>query len=312
MGYSQKNRSAFVMDIVIGSVWLLLIAHESVSDWLVAPFLILYPVLRIWTSFLLHRRSGLVVAPIILLSLLTIVALVNTALSYTLFIEPWITLISTASAAFDLNVRDITSSSIAIIGDYRYTIPVGLISSIWLIGLPWAMCVYARVKKLFFPSRLGGWGSFGLCTYILVIVVLDVIILYHSYNITLGVALQVLMVLLIPIIFYRGSVKHLFSRSEVAYLLTIALFAIGYACGIGLELKSVVTVCLLPAAFYALANWYVRRETTYRDILLVVGASIVFWSAQYTTNMVRISMLLLSLALMAVEVIRFAIEAKKN
>lgn len=86
MGYSQKNRSAFVMDIAIGSVWLLLIAHESVSDWLVAPFLILYPVLRIWTSFLLHRRSGLVVTPIMLLSLLTIVALVDTALFiYTLY-----------------------------------------------------------------------------------------------------------------------------------------------------------------------------------------------------------------------------------
>lgn len=95
-------------------------------------------------------------------------------------------------------------------------------------------------------------------------------------------------------------------------MLTLAMFTVGYVCGISLELKSAITVCTLPAAFFALMNWYIRRETTYKDILLIVGASVVFWCAQYTTNMVRISMLLLSLALMAVAVIRFAIDTKKN
>ena len=125
-------------------------------------------------------------------------------------------------------------------------------------------------------------------------------------------AILAFMLMLIPTIFYRNNIKDMFTRDEVAYLLTLAMFAVGYACGIGLELKSAITVCTLPAAFYALANWYVHRETTYKDVLLIVGASVVFWCAQYTTNMVRISLLLLSLALMAVAVIRFAIDTKKN
>ena len=37
-----------------------------------------------------------------------------------------------------------------------------------------------------------------------------------------------------------------------------------------------ITVCTLPAAFYALTNWYIRKETTYKDIQLIVGASVVF------------------------------------
>ena len=73
-------------------------------------------------------------------------------------------------------------------------------------------------------------------------------------------------------------------RGEVVYLLTLAMFTVGYVCGIGLELKSAITVCTLPAAFFVLMNWYIRRETTYKDILLIVGASVVFWCAQYTTK----------------------------
>lgn len=125
-------------------------------------------------------------------------------------------------------------------------------------------------------------------------------------------AVLAFMLMLIPSIFYRNNIKEMFTRGEVVYLLTLAMFTVGYVCGIGLELKSAITVCTLPAAFFALMNWYIRRETTYKDILLIVGASVVFWCAQYTTNMVRISMLLLSLALMAVAVIRFAIDTKKN
>jgi hypothetical protein len=90
------------------------------------------------------------------------------------------------------------------------------------------------------------------------------------------------------------------------------MFVIGYVCGFGMELKSAITVCTLPAAFFALVNWYVRREIAYKDMLLIVGASVVFWCAQYTTDMVRILLLLASLAIMAVPVIRFAIDTKKN
>lgn len=174
------------------------------------------------------------------------------------------------------------------------------------------MFVYRLCKKQLQPSSLNVWKAIGLCVYIFVVAFADAVLLSETYKTTLADAILALMLMLIPAIFYRGNIKGLFNRGEIAYLLTFAMFGIGYVCGIGLELKSAITVCTLPAAFFALMNWYVRRETTYKDILLIVGASVVFWCAQYTTNMVRISMLLLSLALMAVVVIRFAIDTKKN
>jgi hypothetical protein len=143
-------------------------------------------------------------------------------------------------------------------------------------------------------------------------VIISSIVLSVSDKTTIGMAVLAFMLMLIPTIFYHNNIKEIFSRGEVAYLLTLAMFVTGYICGIGLELKSPITVCVLPAAFFTLANWYIHRETAYKDILLIVGASVVFWCAQYTTNMTRILLLLTSLTMAAIPVIRFVIDTRKN
>ena len=310
MNNSRFNKATHIADLAICSVWLLLVAHEDISGWMINPFILLFPALRIWISFLMKRQSKLMIVPIIVLAFLASFMFLDRSPRYLLFVGPWETLLTSVCALFGMgSVHSIEFREP--LGDVCKNI-FSIIGYVWLAIYPLVVYIYKRAKKQLAPGTMSIWKGVGICTYIFGCTIVSSIVLSVSYKTTIGMAVLAFMLMMIPAIFYRNNIKEMFSRAEVAYLLTLAMFAVGYVCGIGLELKSAITVCTLPAAFYTLANWYIRRETTYKDILLIVGASVVFWCAQYTTNMVRISMLLLSLALMAVAVIRFAIDTKKN
>lgn len=310
MDNSRISKITHIADLVICSMWLLLVAHKDISGWMINPFILLFPTLRIWISFLMKRQSKLMIVPIVVLALLTSCMFLDRSPRYLLFVGPWETLLTSIGALFGMNsVRSVEFHEL--LGEVCKNI-LSIVGYIWLVIYPLAVYIYKRAKKQLTPGTMGIWKCIGLCAYIFCCTIVSSIVLSVSYTTTIGMAVLVLMLMLIPSIFYHNNIKEIFSRGEVAYLLTLAIFAVGYVCGIGLELKSAITVCTLPAAFFALMNWYARREITYKDILLIVGASVVFWCAQYTTNMVRISLLLLSLALMAVAVIRFAIDTKKS
>ncbi len=305
MDNSRFSKITHIADLVICSVWLLLVAHEGVNGRMINPFILLFPALRIWISFLMKRQSKLMILPIVVLTLLASCMFLDRIPRYLLFVGPWETFMTSICALFSMaSVRGAELHELLNI--------LSIIGYMWLVIYPLAAYIYKRAKKQLVPGSMGTWKSVGLCVYIFGCTIVSSIVLSVSYKTTIGMAVLAFMLMLIPSIFYRNNIKEMFTRGEVVYLLTLAMFTVGYVCGIGLELKSAITVCTLPAAFFALMNWYIRRETTYKDILLIVGASVVFWCAQYTTNMVRISMLLLSLALMAVAVIRFAIDTKKN
>ena len=258
----------------------------------------------------MKRQSKQMIVPIVALGLLASFMVLDRSPRFLLFIGPWETLLTSICALFSIDSISRVEMH-ELLGDVCKNV-FSIIGYVWLVIYPLAVYIYKRVKKQLAPGTMGIWKCIGLCAYIFGCTIVSSIVLSVSYKTTLGMAVLAFMLMLIPTIFYRNNIKDMFTRGEVAYLLAIAMFAIGYVCGIGLELKSAITVCTLPAAFFALMNWNIRRETTYKDILLIVGASVVFWCAQYTTNMVRISMLLLSLALMSVAVIRFAIDTKKN
>lgn len=310
MDNSRFSKITHIVDLIICSVWLLLVAHEEISGWMINPFILLFPAVRIWISFLMKRQSKLMIVPIVVLALLTSCMFLDRSPRYLIFVGPWETLLTSIGALFGMNsVRSVEFHEL--LGEVCKNI-ISIVGYIWLVLYPLAAYIYKRAKKQLVPGSMGTWKSVGLCVYIFGCTIVSSIVLSVSDKTTIGMTVLAFMLMLIPTIFYRNNIKEMFTRGEVVYLLTLAMFTVGYVCRIGLELKSAITVCTLPAAFFALMNWYIRRETTYKDILLIVGASVVFWCAQYTTNMVRISMLLLSLALMAVAVIRFAIDTKKN
>ena len=310
MDNSRFSKITHIADLIICSVWLLLVAHEEISGWMINPFILLFPAVRIWISFLMKRQSKLMIVPIVVIALLASCMFLDRGPRYLLFVGPWETFMTSIGALFGMNsVRSVEFHEL--LGEVCKKI-ISIVGYIWLVIYPLVAYIYKRAKKQLVPGSMGTWKSVGLCVYIFGCTIVSSIVLSVSDKTTIGMAVLAFMLMLIPTIFYRNNIKEMFTRGEVVYLLTLAMFTVGYVCGISLELKSAITVCILPAAFFALMNWYIRRETSYKDILLIVGASVVFWCAQYTTNMVRISMLLLSLALMAVAVIRFAIDTKKN
>lgn len=312
MEKSRISKFLTVADLVICSIWLLLLTHEEINSGLMNPIILLFPTLRIWTTFMMRRQSKLVIAPLVMLSLMGLVVFLDRNPGYHLFMEPWMKLLTSSSALFGVELVANADYQDFIIELCEYSLPISLICYTWMVVIPLGVFVYRLCKKQLQQSNLSVWKAIGLCVYIFVVTFTDAVLLSETYKTTPAVAILALMLLMIPVIFYRGNINGLFYRSEIAYLLTFAIFGIGYVCGIGLELKSAITVCALPAAFFALMNWYVRRETTYRDILLIVAASVVFWCAQYTTNMVRILLLLISLAMIAIPIIRFAIDTKKS
>ena len=307
MKNTRLSKFTHTADLFICSVWLLLVTHEYVRGWMNSIYLLL-PALRIWIGFLMKRQSKQMIVPMLLYVLSVTPMFFERAYGYLLFIGPWETLLTSTCALFcmdsvySVEFHELLSSVCKNV--------LGIVGFAWLVIYPLLFYICKRVKRQLVPGSMSVWRYIGLCAYIFGCAVVFSIVVRSK--ITLGLAVLAFMLMLIPVIFSRSNLKGMFTRGEVAYLLTLAMFLVGYICGIGLELKSVITVCTLPVAFYVLANWYIHRETSYKDILLVVGASQVFWCAQYTTNMVRISLLLLSLALMAVAVIRFAVETKKN
>ena len=310
MDNSRLSKITHIADLIICSVWLLLVAHEEISGWMINPFILLFPAVRIWISFLMKRQSKLMIVPIVVLALLTSCMFLDRSPRYLLFVGPWETFLTSVCALFSIDsVRSIELQEL--VSNVCKNI-LSIVGYIWLVIYPLAVYIYKRAKKQLAPGTMGIWKCIGLCAYFFCCTIVSSIVLSISYTTTIGMAVLVLMLMLIPSIFYHNNIKGIFSRGEVAYLLTLAIFAVGYVCGIGLELKSAITVCTLPAAFFALMNWYARREITYKDILLIVGASVVFWCAQYTINMVRILLLFASLAMMAIPVIRFAIDTKRS
>lgn len=69
MDNSRFSKITLIADLVICSVWLLLMAHEGVNSRMINPFILLFPALRIWISFLMKRQSKLMIVPIVVLAL---------------------------------------------------------------------------------------------------------------------------------------------------------------------------------------------------------------------------------------------------
>lgn len=305
------SKLVLVAELIISSMWFLLIAHENINEGVVNLLLLLFPGLRIWISFLMYYRSRLMIVPTVLLTLMAIPVLLPYGPIYHLFISPCITLLSSVSAFIGVGSISFSDYPENICRDSEYTILIGLVSCIWLILFPLGIYIYRLCKKQLQIGRISLWKCVGLCVYIFTSVIIGML-LSNSYTPILSLAPFVFMFMLIPAIFNRGDIKSMFSRAEVVFLITFAIFVVGYICGVGFELKSSITVCTLPAAFYALINWYVRRDVIYIDILLILSSSLIFWCAQYTSNIVRILLLLTTLILVAIAVIRFVKDTKKR
>lgn len=301
-------RLLLAADLVICSVLLLCINHELYF----VPLLTMLLLVRIWVSFSTYRRSRMAVCPIVLLAGMTIYIWAKPyGMSYDLFLMPLITLARGVLSLFgaDRGIVETVFDHLHGRGwETQHIINLSAaVCSVWLFILPLGIYISRAIKKQLLPGRLTLCKNIGLCGWLLGILLMMKI----PHEGSVRIALFSLALFLIPFVFNRGKVKGLFSRGEIALMGTLVLLSSGYICGVGMEEKSLITASLLPAAFYALVNWWLRREISYRETVPVVVGSVCFAGAQYTAGVVRVSLLLVAAALTAAVAIHFAAETRK-
>lgn len=301
MNDSRIYKFCNIVDLAICGVWMLLLVHR----WGFMTIEFLCPVLRIWTNFLIKRRSKLAAVPLSALSLLCIELFSYRGILFVRRI--WIQFLSSARAL--INAKSFSWPDYYEFSDSfgDLSLPIIIFGVAWLIAIPWCIYIWRLCKKQLRSSRLGTLKTIGLCVYIPAMVFVSAFVEIRPVGIVI-----ILLFLLIPLLFNNGSIKGLLSRGEIAYLLALAILMLGDFSGVRMKPESVIAVCILPTAFFILMNWYMRRETSYKDVLWIFAGSIVFWSAQYTTNVTRLLHLLASLSLMAIPLFRLAIETKKQ
>lgn len=299
------------MEKVIGQKWLLgidltlcgLLMLLSVHDVPYTTIVHSLLLLRIWVSFLLHRRSVMAVYPIGLLALGGAM-LMYTSMPYMerVLLDGLRSVVSffggDGRMLVEMMTRDAWESGYA---DLRQEIIAGGVY-LWLVGYPLIRLLYLWAKKRLVASQWSIGKSLLLCCYV---VILMMVVAAASYIRFWGVLVGCVGVCAIPFLFKDVDYKRLLTRGEETYLLLLLLLTGCCIVGGNISRQAVVAVMTLPAVCYIVFNRSCHRQQVFEDVVLVVIASMVFWVAQYTTDMVRIILLLVSLAMMGVVTGRF-------
>ena len=299
------------MEKVIGQKWLFgvdltlcgLLMLLSVYNMPYTPFVHSLLLLRIWVGFLLHRRSAMAVYPIGLLALGSAMLVgANAYYMETVCLDGLRCVVSFFGGDGRMLVHTIISDAREFgYGDTMHKLIVGGVY-LWLVVCPLIglLCLWLRKRLVASAWSIG--KSLLLCAYL---VVLMAVVNVVNYPRVWGVLIGSLGMCAIPRLFKDVDYKRLLTRGEESYLLVLLLLMGCCIIGGDISRQAVVAVVTLPAVCYMVFNRSCRRQQVVGEVVLVVIASMVFWAAQYTTDMVRIMLLLLSLAMMGVVTGRF-------
>ena len=310
MKHSKLSRFVLVADLAICSVWLMLLLHVDSAAY--KPLLWTVPVLRLWLSFLVYRRSRMALTPLlflVMMSLMTIWDHGNTF--FLLFNRPLLAVVKSAIAFFSFRSFELAEISDIWYASWDYRYWIAGIASIWVIVAPASAYAYRSFKRELIPSQFGLWKRLGLVLYLLAVMVVMSVFVGEMGVCMVSVLVLGVMLMLIPVIFNKGRLEGLLTRFEQTFIISFLMFGIAYACGESYNAVSSLTTVALPAAFLALVNWNMGRKTDYRDVILLVSGSAVFYISQYALEMIRVILLLMALGLFAVAMARFAYSTKR-
>lgn len=305
MKHSGISKTMLIADLFICCVWLICIMH-NIGDFWCRPVVWAVPLLRIWLSFLTYRRSRTAMAPIIMLSLLTLGALLGRARAgFVLFAQPGLLMLQVVPELFGESV--ITADNIYEVSAAmsEHTVLIGIIVSVWLILLPLGLYICRCFRKEIVPSSFSVRKRIGLYVFLIGT------FLVETFVVTDFRYIHIAILMFIPVIFNGGKLEGLITQGEKAFLVFLLLLETACICALDYSPASVVMVMVFPTAFYAIACKLVDKDVLYSDWLMIISASVLFLMGQYEINMYRIVLLLLSLALTAVVTMRFAVSTKK-
>ena len=297
-------------DLTICSVWLMLLLHVESAAY--KPLLWTVPVLRIWLSFLTYRRSRMALTPLLFLMMLSLMTIWDHGNTFfLLFNRPLLAVVKSAMAFFSVGSFDLAEFSDLWYGSWEHRYWIAGIASIWVIVAPTSVYAYRCFKRELIPSQFGLWKRVGLVLYLLAMMVVMSVFVGEMGVCVVSILVLGIMLMLIPVIFNKGRLEGLLTRFEQTFIMSILMFGMAYTCGESYNAVSSLTTVALPAAFLALINWNAGRKTDYKDVILLVSGSAVFYIAQYGVEMIRVILLLMSLGLFAVAIARFAYSTKK-
>ena len=305
MEYSRFSKMMLIADLSLCCIWLLCVFHGSTGEpQCCRPVIWALPLLRIWLSFLIYRRSRMALAPIVMLTVLTVGVLSGRALSgNALFIDPLLLLLRIVPTFFGDSV--ITADNIQEITwtMSEYVVKVGIAFSVWLILIP--LGVY--VGRCFSKNEQGSFSlgkRAGLYAYIVaVIIVISLIVTVFRYSFV-SVFMLSIFLMLIPVIFNKGKLDELLTEREQMFIMALVMSGVAYTCGVGYDDASTIAAILLSALFYVLVCRIIAHKVEYKDVLHVLSASFLFVCSQYAISMYRVILLLLSQGFMSVAMIR--------
>ena len=288
------------IDLSLCCLFLLLTMHKYTFT----PLIYMLWALRIWTSFLLYRRSSMAVYSI---GMSAIVGLFVFTYPFSSCItELLFDIVKVVTSLFGgdgrMLVHEIRMD--ARDGEYWNTLcnVVGCITYLWLVVGPLVQYIVLSVKKRMIQSSWSMRRSLLLCLYLAGAMFLVIISGSKDF---LSFLVAALGVYALPYLFKEIDFKHLLTRGEASYIMLLLVLIACYIAGSDISRQAVVAVVSLPAACYAIFNYSCCRRPPYQEIALVVLGSMMFWMAQYTTDMLRVLLLLLSLGLVGIAIGKF-------
>ena len=306
MEHSRFSKSMLIADLFICCIWLIFIMHNSIGTVWCRPAGWAAPLLRIWLSFLTYRRSRMALAPIIMLSLLTLGSLLGRAMSgFALFVQPLLLMLQVVPQLFGESV--ITADNMQEVWSAMSdnTALIGIVVSVWLILLPLGIYIYRSFRKEIVPSSFSVRKRVGLYAFLVGT------FLVETFVVTDFRYVHIAILLFIPVIFNSGKLEGLITEGEKVFLIFLLLLEVACICALDYSLASVIMVMVFPAAFYTMGCRIAGKDIVYCDVLMIISASVLFIWGQYEINMYRLVLLLLSLALTAIVMMRFAISTRK-
>lgn len=306
MEHSRFSKMMLVADLSVCCIWLIFIMHNSIGTVWCRPAVWAAPLLRIWLSFLTYRRSRMALAPIIMLSLLALGSLLGRAMSgFVLFVQPLLLMLQVVPQLFRESL--ITADNLQEVWSTmsEYTALIGIVVSVWLILLPLGIYMYRCFRKEIVPSSFSIRKRVGLYAFLVGT------FLFETFVVTDFRYVHIAILLFIPVIFNGGKLEGLITQGEKVFLIFLLLLEVACICALNYSLASVIMVMVFPVAFYTMGCRIAGKDIVYCDVLMIISASVLFILGQYEINMYRIILLLLSLAVTAVIMMRFAISTKK-
>lgn len=301
-----SSKMWWALDLLICSVWLWVTWHEF---WWFS-LLVFFPFFRIWASLLLHRRSKLAVAPLCVMTFFFSVFIFSLQDDFhKLFWDGFRSLAEATNALFGGNVEEF---SVWMDGLNESTLRcfVDITGSLWLLIVPIGLLAYRWYRGELQPLSISKKRAVGLLGY-LVVMTISILLANHVGK-YFAIITTCTCAILGVMWFYKGELKHLLTRSEIVYLSVVGMLGACYFCGVDLHRIGALILYIASLGCYALLSWYWEYQKKLSDMLMLSLSVLCFWMAPTSMGMLRIVLLMLSLAGVATVCVRFALALNKK